>query len=484
MTEGLAKKTIRGISWNMLSQIIQQVIRFVVIIVLTRFLSPQDFGIFAMAIVFTEFIHPFRERGFQIALVQKDNIDEGYQSTAFWSICCLAVVLYAISYISAPFVGWFFHSPLLAQIIPVIALIFLMTPFGAIQWALLNRKLDFKLMAFIETVAVLGYGVAACILVSKGFGVWSLVLATLIREFIYSLMFWFSHSWRPLFKFSFKKFKELLRFGASCTGADILNYGINYFDNMMVGKFLGAAPLGFYNLAFNTITQPETKIIWQVVGVVLPVYSLIKDDQERIRRAYLKTIKMVMIIIVPIISILFIEASDFVLTFYGSKWLPTVLPIRIMCFYGLIRALTCIATPIFLSKGRPDIEFKLTIFRLCIFVLSVFIGIRYGIIGVSTAILFYALVSFFPTFYLSDKLLGIRHRVFYVNLLKYAAFLFVIIGLLGLSNYFLARLAIQSHLLRLLSNSCLGLFIYFFLLFIFSKDDLDYFIAVIKKAFI
>lgn len=484
MTDNLVKKAAHGVGWNIFSQGAQQAIKFIVIIILTRLLSPEDFGIFAIVLVFTEFIRPFREWGFQAAIIQKENIDSEYQNTAFWSICGLALTLYTLSLISAHFVGWFFRSALVTQIIPVIALIFLMTPFGAVQWALLSRTLNFKVIALRDIAATLCYGVAVCILAFKGLGIWSFVWATIIRELAYSVMFWFSYDWRPAFKFNRDKFRDLWKFSFSCTGTGILNYGINNFDNLMVGKFLGAVSLGFYNLAFNTISQPQTRIISQITNVIFPVYSIIKDDLERIREAYLKTVKTVMIITIPLISILFVAAHDFVLVFYGSKWLPAVMPIRIMCFYGLIRALTSIASPVFLSKGRPDIEFKLTIFKLCVFILCIFFGIPYGIVGVSIAVLFYALFSFFPIFYLSDRLLGIKQGKFYAIIFKYAICSFIIIGFLWTMNSFLPWTAAVSPFLRLGWNITLGLFIYLILVVVFLRQDFDAFVRLTKKVFL
>ncbi len=482
LTKELSKKTGHGIGWNALGQVVQQAIRFVVIIILARLLNPKDFGIFAMVLVFTEFIQPFREWGFQAALIQKKNIDQEYQSTAFWSICSLSIALYLISIISAPFVGSFFNSSLVAQIIPVLAVTFLLNPFGSVQWALFSRALDFRKIVFVNTIATLGYGIAACVFAFNRMGVWSLVWATIIRELIVVAIFWFLHEWRPIFKFSVDKFKELWRFSFACTGTSVLNYGVNNFDNLMVGKLLGAAPLGFYNLAFNTVSQPQTRIVSQIVSVIFPVYSIIKDDLERMREAYLKTVKMVVAITIPVVSVLFVEARDFVFVFYGQKWLPAVLPIQIMCFYGLIRALTATASPVFLSKGRPDIEFKLTVFKLCVFILFISFGIRYGIVGVSLAVLLYAVINFFPTFYLAEKLLDINGGESYAIIFRYSIFSLFIIVFLSFMNYFLPAVYMMNTFLRLILNIIIGLSLYLALWVIFLKADFDILFTLVKKA--
>lgn len=482
MTEDLVKKAGRGVGWNISAQMVQQAIKFLVIIILTRLLEPRDFGIFAMVTVFTEFIRPFREWGFQAALIQKKDINEDDQNTAFWAIGGVGALIYLFSCASASFVGHFFNLPEVGQIIPVIALIFLVSPFGSVQWALLTRELNFSTIAIIDTVAMLFYGISACWLAYRGWGVWSFVWASLLREFIWSLIAWFIRDWRPMFRFSIGKLRELLSFAANCMGTGVLNYGINNFDNLMVGKFLGAIPLGFYNLAFNTISQPEMRIVSQITSVVFPVYSMIKGDRERIQQAYFKTVKMIALITVPLVSVLFVATKDFVLVFYGAKWLPAVLPIRIMCLYGLVKALAAIASPVFLSQGRPDIEFRLTMFRLVAFVGFIFFGIRYGIVGVASAVLAYAVVNFFPTFYFSNRLLGIGQYKFYAAILKYVFLSFVVILVLWMVNLFCQKHGLDNALLRLIFYSAAGFFSYFIILRIFLKADYDVLKNLIKRV--
>lgn len=482
MIDDLVKRAGRGVGWNMSSQIVQQAIRFIVIIVLTRLLAPGDFGIFAMVLVFTEFIAPFREWGFQAALIQRENIDEEYQSTAFWSISGFAVLIYFLSCLSAPSIGRFFNSALVGQIIPAIALIFLVSPFGSIQWVLLTRKLNFRILAFIQMAATFFYGLSACLLAFRGYGVWSFIWATLIMEASRSIMFWISYRWRPLFKFSFVKFKELLSFATSCTGSGVLNYGINNFDNLMVGKCLGAAPLGFYNLAFNTVSQPQMRVVSQITSVAFPVYSRIKDDKERLREVYLKTIKMIAAISVPLIAIIFVATRDFVLVFYGPKWLPAVLPIKIMSLFGLIRALTSVAGPIFLSQGKPNIEFKLTVFRLFVFAGFVSYGVTRGINGVALAVLVYSLVNFFPTFYLSNRLLDIKQSRFYAPVFKYFILCLVIIAILIMEELIYQRFALNNVLLRLVFSVAVGLLSSFFLLKSFLRGDYHALVDLIKEV--
>jgi O-antigen/teichoic acid export membrane protein len=483
MTEDLVRKTGRGIGWNLLSQGAQQTVRFVVIVVLTKFLSPSDFGVFAMTLVFTELIRPFREWGFQAALIQKENLDAEYLNTAFWAVCGLALVLFAVSLAFAPWIGMFFHEPMVAQMIPVIGGTFLMSPFGSVQWALSSKNLDFRTIAFVDATSVLCYGVAACWLAGNGFGVWSLVWATVLREFVWSIHFWLLHPWRPALSFCFKKFKELSHFSMHCMGTGFLNYSINYFDFLMAGRALGPAPLGFYNLAVNTTSKPETRIVSQVVSAVFPAYSMIQGDPERIREAHLTTLRAIATITAPLLAILFVAAPDFVAVFFSEKWTPAVLPIQIMCFSGFLKALASVTHPVFLSKGRPDLEMKLTLFGLAVFVVCVSVGLRYGIVGVSVGVLVFSMVNFVPTFFLADRLLGLSHGRSVGIVLKYILLAVAVIGLLKLAGTFVPRGYPGLPLARLALQCVFGGFAYLMLWFVFFRQEFYAVLMLLIKNF-
>jgi len=481
MTEDLVRKTGHGIGWNLLSQGAQQTVRFVVIIVLTKFLSPSDFGVFAMTLVFTELIRPFREWGFQAALIQKENLDAEYLNTAFWAVCGLALILFAVSLAVAPWMGMFFQEPMVAQIIPVIAGTFLMSPFGSVQWALSSKALHFRTIAFVDATSVLCYGVASSWLAVKGFGVWSLVWATVLRELVWSVHFWLLHPWRPTLGFCFKKFKELWRFSMPCMGTGFLNYSINYFDLLMAGRVLGAAPLGFYNLAVNTISQPETRIVSQVVSAVFPAYSMIQGDPGRIREAHLKTLRAVATVTVPLLAILFVAARDFVVVFYGEQWTPAVLPIQIMCFSGFVKGLASVTQPVFLSKGRPDLEMKLTFFRLLVFVVSVSMGLRYGIVGVSVGVLVFSVVNLVPTFFLADRLLALSHARSAGLVAKYLVLAVSVIGIMKLAGTFFPLESKGIPVLRLVLECVFGGFAYVLLWFVFLRQEFDSVMKLLKR---
>ncbi len=479
----LVKKTGRGVMWNLYSQILQYTIRFFVIFILARLLDPSDFGVFAMAMVFIEFVEPLREWGFQAALIYRKEIDEEYRSTAFWSICVVGLSLYLLILISSRFIGKFFNNSEVSQILPFIAFGMLFTPFGAIQWAMLTRELKFNTIANRNILAEVLYGATACVLAFNNFGVWSFVIGTIVREFTWTFALWFSYKWRPSFIFSVVKFKEILNYGINCMGSSIINSLTNNVDNLIVGKFLGTIKLGYYNLAYNTVNHPQTKLVSQISSVAFPFFSIIQDEKERSKNAYEKTIKVILLSITPILAVLFVSADKFILVFYGIKWLQASLIIQIMCFYGFLKAVSFSSGAIFLSKGKTATYFKINLFKFVLFLLMLLFGVRYGLVGVAIAVLFHSIIVFIPTFYFACKILDLSCSRIYFIVLRYILLYLIIVGIIWCCDRIILRYFDPIPLIFLIINMFLGLIIYLTILAIFIRSDLYLMVDLVKKTF-
>jgi len=450
----LRKKASRGVFWNLFNQGIQQVIQFFVVIVLARLLRPEDFGVFAMAAIFSNFLQSFREWGFQAFLIQKANIDQEYQDTAFWAILVTGCFLFVCSISCAPLVGAFFDNREVVLVFRVISFCFLLSPFGAVQWALVTRELNFKALALRNIFAQMAYGITACYFAYSGIGVWSLVMATLCREISLSILFWVIYDWRPRFQYSLVKLKEMMHFSIHFIGSSTIQYAINNMDGAFVGKFLGAVNLGQYNLAVNLISQPQNKLVSHISSVTFPMFSKVQHDLETMQVYYIKILKAVLVVVIPILAILCACAHDFITLVYGEKWIPAVVPVQIMCGYGIIKTINAIIEPVFFSKGKVNIYFRLNLIKITVFILSITIGIRYGIIGVATALLVCSFVLAIPVIHYANKILRLRNRFFYAIITRY---LFLFITVILITYYSIYLLNFQDYLSTLLNRLLFGM---------------------------
>lgn len=385
----LKQQTLRGLKWSTIAQVGKQVSQFVIVAILARLLSPDDFGLLGMITVFTGFAMTFSEMGLGPALVQKQDVTEEHLSSAFWVNIAMGALLTLGFIAAAPAIAWFYEKPELTPLISVISLHFLFMSFTLVQQALLQKEMDFKPLMVRDIAAVVGGGAVGITCALNGFGVWSLVYQALANSLINGVSLWFFSSWRPRFLISLSHLRSMFKFSANLTGFQIVNYFSRNLDYLLIGKFLGAEALGFYTLAYKLMLLPLQNITWVLNKVMFPALSKIQSDLARFRDAYLKLISAISGVTFPIMAALFLLADELVLLVYGPKWNSSIMLIKILCLSGALQSLSSTVGLIYNSQGRTDIGFKFALFLSAPSVaLAVLLGMQFGITGVA---LFYAI---------------------------------------------------------------------------------------------
>ncbi len=376
---GLREKSIKGVMWSGFSQGSRQVIQLVITVILARLLSPDDFGLVAMADVLISFLAIFTEMGLSSALIHKQDINERHINSAFWINLLFGIVLACLFLLSAPLISNFYHSQKLRLIVNALSINLIISSFGIIQLALLTKKMEFKKIAVRDVTAVSISGVAAIYFAAHGMGVWSLVLQSIILTSTNTLLLWVVSDWRPRFVFSISSLKEILPFSTHLTGFNIVNYFARNIDRVLIGKFLGSEALGIYSLAYKLMLVPLQNVSWIISKVMFPALSAIQHDLEGVRVAYQKMCKAISLITFPMMFGLFSLAPELVTIVFGSKWEPSIVIIRILCICGLFQSIHTTSGTILLSQGRSDIQLRLGLFSSVYVAVAIAIGI--GILG-------------------------------------------------------------------------------------------------------
>ena len=223
MTNDLKQKAASGMIWSALQRYSTMIIQFISGIILARLLTPYDYGCIGMLMIFMVIAEAFIDGGFGSALIQKKRpTQEDYSTIFFWNLG-MAVVLYVISYFSAPYIAQFYDIPLLCNVLRVQGLILFIYAFNIVQRNQLQKKMDFKVLAIV-TISTSIISLTVTILMAyHGFGVWSLVTQHIMTALIPALVFWFYIKWRPQFIFSIQSFKELFGFGFYMFLTNMLN---------------------------------------------------------------------------------------------------------------------------------------------------------------------------------------------------------------------------------------------------------------------
>lgn len=472
----LKSKVKNGLKWTFVDQILSQVIFLVFSIFLARILTPSIFGIVSMVTIFSNFAALFIDLGFSAALIQKKEITQSHYSSVFWLNLSIGILMYLIFYVSAPLISLFYNQPELTLLIRVICLSFIVSSFASVQANILIKELHFKKKVIINWIAMLiGYALAF-IMAYQGYGVWSLVMMTLLTAILNSILYWFVSKWVPLFIFEWKKVKELSHYGLNFLGEASVNYWSRNFDNFIIAKVLGSTDLGIYTRAYSLMLLPLRNVSTIITKVMFPAFSKKQDDIQVLKKYYLSIIQYIALITFPLMIGLSIVSREFVLLFFGSQWSAMIPVLSILSGLGAIQSIVSLNGLIYNSLGRVNIAFKVSILTNIVLVIAFVIGVNYGLIGVAYSYLIASALLLIPMYQIAIKQINTTLlEVFKTIKGILLASLLMALFLLIISNY-----SDFSILNGLIVKVIIGASVYFLSLFFFEKELLFNLIKKLK----
>jgi O-antigen/teichoic acid export membrane protein len=381
----LRQRATAGVFWVGLSAAVNSLFVMLIRYVLVRMLLPAEFGLVAMAGLAIDLLQMFREMGFASALIYRKGDARKAADTMFITVILIAVVLFAIAFLSAPLVAAFFRAPALTAVLRVLAVNILISAFGEVQFSLLAKNLAFRQRLLPDLVPTVAYGVVAIGLALMNLGVWSLVIAKIVDSTLTTLLAWIVVPWwRPKLRFDRQEARELLDYGKHIVGSSVLIYFITNLDNTFVGRVLGQEQLGFYGTAYTQANLPAKQISSVIGQVLFPAYSEIQDDKAFMRRAFFRTLHYVALLVTPLAVAMIVFASPFINMVYGVTWAPTILPLQVLAVYGLLRGLAVNMGSVFRAAGKPHWLTYIAVWRLAVMGILLYPATRYyGIVGVS-----------------------------------------------------------------------------------------------------
>jgi PST family polysaccharide transporter len=393
MTKDLKKHFFSGVVWAGARRFAEQGMQTVTTLILARILSPNEFGVIGIANIFILFANTINQLGISSAIIQRKDIDEGHLSSAFWANVVTGVTLCLLMMSLSWPAARFFRNDDVQPVLFVLSFNFILAALRIVQNAQFSRNLQFGKLASLAVWEMLSNSLLTIALAVKGLGVWSLVWGRLFGIGMGTLLAWASSSWRPKCVFQFEKFRQLFKFGIHAMSVNILTYLGQNIDYVIVGRFLGTAPLGFYTMAYNLVTLPQRKISSILTSVAFPTFSKIQDDNARVAKNYLKILSYISFITFPLLLGFMMVCPYFVKTVLSEKWAQAIRPMQIMCVLGMLSSISMTMGSIFYAKGRPDIEFKTDFLNLAALAAALSIGVKYGIIGVAVAVTVVAMIG-------------------------------------------------------------------------------------------
>ena len=404
---------LKGVFWNSLQVLINKAFSFVIKLVLAKILFPEEFGIVGMALVFTSFVEVFNDLGFGAALIQRktEKLRPEHYHTAFWTGIGWSLIMYQLMiFVVSPLAASFYKEPLLIEIIPILSLSILSSPIILVHKAKLTRDLNFRKIAKIENFSAIFSGIISLVLALSGFGVWSLVFNSVATFVISVPMYFFATNWKPTFTWSHEAFKDVFGFGIYTTGTNFSNNLINKLDYLFIGKFVSAGALGAYTLAFVLTDTFRSQVMSIMNRVMYPIYGKAQEDLISMKRYYLNVVKYNSIIVNPVMGILIILGEPIIMDFFGTKWVETILPLKIIALSVIFHMMANSNNVLIRGMGKSRLEFFIQLFKaVFIFLPAISIGVYYyGIIGAAFAVLFNKILSVFIAQYYLNKLINLN----------------------------------------------------------------------------
>ena len=389
MNEGLfgslRGRVLRGLAWKGGSSFARQLLRIGVTVVLARLLSPHDYGVAGMVIVFATLVEIFGDLALGAALVQRPELSDDDRSTAFWVSIGAGVVFTLLGVALAGPLAAFYGTPAVRPLFMVMSLSFVITAVGSTQAALLMRAMDFRgLELRLTGGAVVGAG-AAIVLASRGAGPWALIGQQVTTASVATVLVWRFSSWRPRLSFSRASLRDLASFSGRVFSTRLLFYSIRNADNVLIGRYVGASALGAYTIAYNIMLMPSNQISAPVQEVLYPTFSRMQDDVPRVAQAWLAVNRIVGSISLPALAGMVMVAPEFVAVVLGPKWHPAVRVIQILAWVGMLQSLQGLNSAVLQARDRTRelLRYGLVV---CGSSLTAFvIGLHWGLIGVAVA---------------------------------------------------------------------------------------------------
>ncbi len=383
MTASLSRRVLHAGLWSGIGFVVARLLGLARLAILARLIAPDDFGLFALAMLLLGGVAIFSDFGFAAAIVQKKILDDSYLSTAWHLLWVRGALLAGLVWLSAPWVAAFFSRPDLIGILHLAVFVPLLQGFESLSIPLLKRELLFRRVLVIDIGRELAQTVAAVSL-AWWFGWEAMALvAGLIAAHIMGIGLSFAvHAFRPKLQFSMGAARELWGFGGHLLGAGVLIFAMTNLDNLAIGRMLGAEMLGYYTIAFTLAGYLTNQLSQLANQVMFPAYSGIQEETERMFRIMHQHAHLTVAVLTPVVLGAGLLPEAVVQLAVGVQWLPAIPAFAVLLLMGWLRGVASVFGPVLLARGRTRALHKMKWVEFAVFAVMLYPAIKvWGIVG-------------------------------------------------------------------------------------------------------
>lgn len=468
MAESTLKQTTTvSLFWSFIDKFGQQLINLGTSIVLMRILDPSEYGLIGALAVFIAFSGLLIDSGFTRALLNRKTISPEEYSTVFYFNLGFSLLLYLILFAAAPLIARLFHEPRLEPVSRILFLSLVINAGGIIQQTLLTRKADFKGMTRVNLAALLIAATVAIVMAVKGYGVWALVVQTLLYTFFRSLFLWLYSRWIPLRVFSLRLLRSFSGLSNKLLLTSLINAVFNNIYPSIIAFFYPNAmkQVGYYSQASKYQEIPFGILSNTFRSVSMLILPGINDQTERLKRVVSKMMKSLAFLSFPIGFLMLLIAEPTFTLLFREKWLPAVPYFQVLTLAGVVSPFAFVLNELFIAREKAHYFLGVEIIRRLILVLLIALLFRYGIMGLAFSWVVYTYITLFISIMLSRKLIHYALADFARDVLPYALAALASVA----AGYFLTR-QIEGDLLFLVVNLVFTGLLYLLLCYLFKLE--------------
>src|SRR5260221_4404388 len=372
----LKHQIISGLRWSAGVRLLSQLFTWAVTLVVVRLLTPADYGLLAMAMIFVGFLSRLAELGLGSAVVQRAEVDTPLLRKAFGLILLVHASLFLLLFISAPLISAFMGEPRLVPLVRVLSVLFLISAFQIVPEALLQRRLEFRRQSLNDFRSVIVGSVAVLAAALAGWGVWSLVVGSFTTQLGKAIGLNRIAPFRHWPDFSLRGTGQLLAFGGNLTGSVLLWFIFTQADVFIAGKWLGKEIVGFYSVAMHLASLPTQRLAGVINQIAFPAFSRMQHDLRQVTSALLTGVRVLAFVSFPILWGISSVAPEMVSVILGPKWAPAMFPLEVLTLMMPLRMVSVFIPNALQGIGRADLLFYNNLVAAVVMPIAIFVGIQ------------------------------------------------------------------------------------------------------------
>ena len=410
MSKNLGNKAKSGLGWDVAGTFLKQISVLVVTIILARLLTPEEFGVVGMAMVFISLSQVFIDVGLSQGVIQSKTNNQVVYSTIFYINIIAGIAIGLVGFLAAPFVADFFEKPEVLNVLRWLCLMPFISSLGNMHTTLYTKELNFKILTYRIVISTVVGGVVGIVMAYLNYGVYALVGQQLTTISLSVLFLWIRSNWTPTLEFSYSQIKGILNFSMYIFFDNLLRRFFQKIDTLFIGKYFSAAALGYYSRAESLNAQIDQYTSSSLMKVLFPAFSKIQDDSDRFEKAYFKLFNLAAFLGIFSGGVMFFLSENIILLLLGDKWIPSIIIFQILVFRLIISPFGGIMGKSLLAKGFSKEKFKVSQVQRLILLSPIIVGFYYGLTEFTVMLVIAHGIGFLINVWVVNKLLKISLR--------------------------------------------------------------------------